>query len=96
MMKKKEMALSRNQAPQQPELALWAEMDERTGDILDEQTDQAEMLHSLLTQQTVTVDRIDAVVATLMVTAMDMVDLMDRVEALEFQTIRNRSSVNIH
>ncbi len=95
-MKKKEMARTGNQAPQQPELALWAEMDERTGDILDEQTDQAEMLHSLLTQQTVTVDRIDAVVATLMVMAMDIAKLMDRVEALEFQMIQNRSSANIH
>lgn len=96
MYKKKELSAVGTLAARQTELALWEEIDERTGDLWDEQVEQCEVLGSLLSQQIVTVDRINAVVNLLTVTSMDVDELMERVEALELQLVRERSAKRIH
>jgi hypothetical protein len=64
-------------------LQYWQEMDDRTGDLYDETTVISEEVDQLLTQQTVTVDRLNAIVAVMTIIKAENEDLWSRVDALE-------------
>jgi len=69
----------------------WEEFDERSGVLADEQIRIGDEIDQLLTEQTVTVDRINAIVTvmTLAIAAND--DLYARVQWLEDQLYRVRN-----